>query len=203
MLLVYSSAFFGAAQAFVILHSNKNHEQQHHHTKLSMAKKMKFTIKENLAGSISSDGVFEGRETKERPLSSKLGVPSKQKNKNKAKSAAVAQRSSTSKSSLSKKERQRTGNGNVDSTLSTRIAAPEKEEIQVVEAKRGGKSVTIVRGMTSPMETRKGILKELKKSLGVGGTLLEGVLEIQGAYADKTVEVLHKKGYVLAKKIGK
>lgn len=53
------------------------------------------------------------------------------------------------------------------------------------------------------METRKDILKSLKKSLGVGGTLVEGVLEIQGAYASKTVEALHKKGYVLAKMIGK
>lgn len=58
-------------------------------------------------------------------------------------------------------------------------------------------------GMSSPMETRKEILKSLKKSLGVGGTLVEGVLEIQGAYAAKTVEALHKKGYVLAKMIGK
>lgn len=57
--------------------------------------------------------------------------------------------------------------------------------------------------MSSPMETRKGILKELKKSLGVGGTLVEGVLEIQGTYADKTVELLRKKGYELAKKVGK
>lgn len=57
--------------------------------------------------------------------------------------------------------------------------------------------------MSSPMNERKGILKELKKALGVGGTLVEGVLEIQGAYAAKTVEVLHKKGYLLAKKIGK
>ena len=56
--------------------------------------------------------------------------------------------------------------------------------------------------MSSPMETRKDILKDLKKSLGVGGTLVDGVLELQGAYATKTVEALHKKGYVLAKRIG-
>jgi translation initiation factor 1 (eIF-1/SUI1) len=57
--------------------------------------------------------------------------------------------------------------------------------------------------MASPMATRKEILKQLKKSLGTGGTLVEGVLEIQGAYADKAVEVLRKKGYILAQKIGK
>jgi translation initiation factor 1 (eIF-1/SUI1) len=57
------------------------------------------------------------------------------------------------------------------------------------------------RGMMSPMEVRREILKELKKSLGVGGTLVDGVLELQGAYADKAVQVLHKKGYAMAKKI--
>ena len=55
--------------------------------------------------------------------------------------------------------------------------------------------------MLAPMEVRREILKELKRSLGVGGTLVDGVLELQGAYGDKTVEVLHKKGYAMAKKI--
>jgi len=116
-------------------------------TTICMAK-MKFTIKENLVGSISSDGLFEGRETIERPQSNKLGVSSKLKKKPKSSSSSSSSSSSTNEQQqqpLSKKERQRTGNGNVDSTLSTRIAAPEQEAIQVVEAKRGAKSVTIVR----------------------------------------------------------
>ena len=110
-------------------------------TTICMAK-MKFTIKENLVGSISSDGLFEGRETIERPQSNKLGVSSKLKKKPKSSSSSTNEQQ---QQPLSKKERQRTGNGNVDSTLSTRIAAPEQETIQVVEAKRGAKSVTIVR----------------------------------------------------------
>lgn len=98
-------------------------------------KKRAFTINENLVGSISSDGVFEGRKTIERPQSSKLGVSTKSKKKNQ----------SGGNNPMSKKEKQRTGNGQIDSTLSTRIAAPELEEIQVVEGKRGNKVVTIVR----------------------------------------------------------
>lgn len=98
---------------------------------------MKFTVKENLVGSISSDGVFEGREQKERPQSSKLGKPSKQ-SRNKQNDTAKQ-----GKSKLSKKERQRTGNGKVDSTLAS--TAPDLQDIEVLEAKRGAKSVTIVR----------------------------------------------------------
>lgn len=143
MLLLGASIFLRArtTQAFLLTPNQCGREHENALTKLMMAKNMKFSVKENLAGSISSDGVFQGRESKERPASSKLGVPSKQK-KNKL---GNNKDSKSSGAPLSKKERQRTGNGNVDSTLSTRIAAPEKEDVQVLEAKRGGKSVTIVR----------------------------------------------------------
>jgi translation initiation factor 1 (eIF-1/SUI1) len=55
--------------------------------------------------------------------------------------------------------------------------------------------------MVSPMEVRRELLKELKKALGVGGTLVDGVLELQGAYGDKAVAVLRKKGYDRTKRI--
>jgi translation initiation factor 1 (eIF-1/SUI1) len=57
--------------------------------------------------------------------------------------------------------------------------------------------------MTSPMDQRKKLLKDMKKSFGVGGTVVDGVLEIQGAYAERAVQVLHKQGYSKARKIGK
>ena len=53
------------------------------------------------------------------------------------------------------------------------------------------------------MEDRKKILKEMKRSFGVGGTMVDGVLEIQGAYAARAMQVLKQKGYHRAKKIGK
>jgi translation initiation factor 1 (eIF-1/SUI1) len=52
------------------------------------------------------------------------------------------------------------------------------------------------------MEDRKILLKEMKRSFGVGGTLVDGVLEIQGAYAVRALGLLQKKGYEKAKKIG-
>ena len=101
----------------------------------------KFTINENLVGSINSDGVFEGRETVKRPQSTKLGQPS-------VPSGGVAsnKKNNDTNKPTTTKERQRTANGMMDSTLSTRMAAPEQERsIQVLEAKRGSKVVTIVR----------------------------------------------------------
>jgi hypothetical protein len=46
---------------------------------------------------------------------------------------------------MSQKDRQRTANGAIDSSRQSPNGDPEKEEIQVVEAKRGNKAVTIVR----------------------------------------------------------
>jgi translation initiation factor 1 len=63
--------------------------------------------------------------------------------------------------------------------------------------------VAYYRGMTSPMDNRKQLLKEMKSKFGVGGTLVDGVLEIQGSFAVEAVEILKKKGYSKAKKIGK
>ena len=120
--------------------------------------KQKFTVNENLVGSINSNGVFEGRENVERPKSTKLGVASSSSSSSSSKAWKNKSGSPSSPGAtgagrvveqqqqpLSKKERQRTANGTMDSNLSTRIAAPEQEAIQVVEAKRGSKVVTIVR----------------------------------------------------------
>lgn len=51
------------------------------------------------------------------------------------------------------------------------------------------------------MDDRKKLLKEMKRAIGVGGTLVDGVLEIQGPHADKVLMTLKKRGYTRAKKI--
>ena len=53
------------------------------------------------------------------------------------------------------------------------------------------------------MQDRKVLLKEMKKKFGGGGTLVDGVLELQGSHADKALAILKKNGYSQAKKIGK
>jgi translation initiation factor 1 len=53
--------------------------------------------------------------------------------------------------------------------------------------------------MTLPMSGRKELLKEMKAKLGGGGTLVDGVLELQGSHADKVLEMMKTKGYSMAK----
>lgn len=105
-------------------------------------KKKGYTINPNLVGSISSDGIVTNHQlpTRSRPQSSTLGVPSRKKP-----NASIRSTATTTKPIMSKKDRQRTANGAIDSSRQSRIGDPEREEVQVVEAKRGSKAVTIVR----------------------------------------------------------
>jgi translation initiation factor 1 (eIF-1/SUI1) len=153
-------------------------------------KKPAFTINTNLRGSVSNDGnvVVVQRSQGRLGVSSKLKKPKDQ------------QPASSSKP-MTQQEKQRTGNGTVDSTKQTLIANKEDELVQVLEAKRGNKAVTLVRGMTSPMEERKVLLKEMKSKLGGGGSMIDGVLELQGSHAGQVLKMLQDKGYKRAKKI--
>ena len=57
-------------------------------------------------------------------------------------------------------------------TLDIRCCIVDNKKV----SKRGNKQVTIVRGMTSPMDDRKKLLKEMKRKLGGGGSMIEGVV---------------------------
>ncbi|MCA9731076.1 translation initiation factor Sui1 [candidate division KSB1 bacterium] len=60
---------------------------------------------------------------------------------------------------------------------------------------RKGKGVTIVTGLPLRQEELKILAKELKQRCGTGGTVKDGVIEIQGEHRDVLVEELKKRGY--------
>lgn len=62
---------------------------------------------------------------------------------------------------------------------------------------RKGKGVTLITGVPLHPEGLRNLAKELKQSCGSGGTVKEGVIEIQGDHRDSLVEALSKKGYVV------
>lgn len=66
---------------------------------------------------------------------------------------------------------------------------------------RKGKGVTIVKGIPLVGNDLKALAKKLKQKCGVGGTVKDGVIEIQGDHRDLLVEELKKQGYQ-AKKAG-
>lgn len=73
--------------------------------------------------------------------------------------------------------------------------AKEEEKIKVSsEKKRYRKSVTIIEGISKDVNT-KDILKELKTKLACGGTIKNGVIELQGDHRRKIREILVKLGF--------
>ncbi|WKZ38164.1 MAG: hypothetical protein QY332_09495 [Anaerolineales bacterium] len=60
---------------------------------------------------------------------------------------------------------------------------------------RGGKSVTLVKKLVLSEEEMKELAKRLKRICGTGGTVKDGVIEIQGEQREKIAETLKRLGY--------
>ena len=60
---------------------------------------------------------------------------------------------------------------------------------------RGGKTVTVVRGLALDAESLAALGKRLRAACGAGGTARDGVLEVQGDHADKVMALLLAEGH--------
>jgi translation initiation factor 1 len=60
---------------------------------------------------------------------------------------------------------------------------------------RAGKGVTVVTGLPLAQAQLEALASELKKRCGSGGTVRDGVIEIQGEHRDILVQELTKLGY--------
>jgi translation initiation factor 1 len=60
---------------------------------------------------------------------------------------------------------------------------------------RGGKTVTVVRGLVLDAVALAALGKQLKTACGSGGTVRDGVLEVQGDHADRVLTLLLQMGH--------
>ena len=60
---------------------------------------------------------------------------------------------------------------------------------------RKGKGVTVITGVPLALPELQALATHLKKRCGSGGTLKDGVIEIQGDHRDLVVEELQKRGW--------
>ncbi len=66
-------------------------------------------------------------------------------------------------------------------------------------AGRKGKGVTIITGVPLQDKALKELAKKLKQKCGSGGTVKDGIIEIQGEHRDMLVEELQKQGWTVKK----
>lgn len=83
-------------------------------------------------------------------------------------------------------------NGEEQSTV-----PPHQQQLYVSLDKknRKGKKVTLVNGFTGNTEDLKSLAKELKSKCGVGGSVGEGLILIQGDFRDRIFDLLQEQGY--------
>ncbi len=67
---------------------------------------------------------------------------------------------------------------------------------------RGGKSVTVVRGLGLDAVALGALAKQLKAACGSGGTAKDGVIEVQGDHVATVMAALGKLGYVVKRSGG-
>jgi translation initiation factor 1 len=66
--------------------------------------------------------------------------------------------------------------------------------IRVESKGRKGKTVTTLTGVAGNDDTLNALASELKRQCGTGGTVKDGIIEIQGDHAAALLEILKKKG---------
>jgi translation initiation factor 1 len=78
---------------------------------------------------------------------------------------------------------------------STRAAVPARVRVGREVAGRAGKGVSVISGLPLAAADLEALASRLKRLCGAGGTVLHGLIEIQGDHRDRLVAELRLLGY--------
>jgi translation initiation factor 1 len=86
-------------------------------------------------------------------------------------------------------------------TCARKSAAPARSDGIVRVSRetkgRGGKAVTVVRGLALDAGALAQVAQQLKSTCGSGGTVKDGTIEVQGDHCDKVMALLKGQGHAV------
>ena len=91
---------------------------------------------------------------------------------------------------------------NDDVEQETLPISDQKLYVSIDRKNRGGKEVTLVEGFVGSDSDLKELGKLLKSKCGVGGTVKNEIINIQGKHRDKVMDLLSNMGYLVKRKGG-
>ena len=77
----------------------------------------------------------------------------------------------------------------------TLAPAQQKLRVRIERSGRGGKTVTLVENFVGTSDDLNALGKKLKASCGVGGSVKDGQILIQGDHRQRVVDILNGLGY--------
>ena len=84
----------------------------------------------------------------------------------------------------------------------TPVPSQQKLRVQLDRKNRGGKTVTLITGFVGTEEDIKELGRNLKNKCGVGGSVKDQEIIIQGDFKQRIITLLKEEGYTQTKPVG-